>query len=278
MMARLFLFSLLGKALRWFHTLLAESKQDWAALMRAFMKEYYSPTKTQSLLNKIDMFVQFPTEMIEEALERLNEYMRAELLEWHIGSLMRRMEKMYIEIEAQHLKVTKARSTCGECEEYDHVQGKPRFNASSSIQDLVPLCTQLKDFMDEQAKINKDTVTKFEAMEKVLENLDGKVMKVGNSISEVFIMMKMLETQVGQLAGRPMGSKGRLSVQSQGPEMVKATQTHSGVMEVSYGPPWAHYLDGYQDRLLGGPLGLLDLCRTVPDGVRRKDSGGEVLG
>jgi hypothetical protein len=24
---------------------------------------------------------------------------------------------------------------------------------------------------------------------------------------------------------------------------------------VSYGPPWAHYLGGYQDRLLGGPLG-----------------------
>jgi hypothetical protein len=47
---------------------------------------------------------------------------------------------------------------------------------------------------------------------------------------------------------------------------------------VSYGPPWAHYLGGYQDRLLGGPLGLLDLCRTVPVGVRRKDYGGEVLG
>jgi uncharacterized membrane protein YkoI len=32
--------------------------------------------------------------------------------------------------------------------------------------------------MDEQAKINKDVVTKFEAMEKVLENLDGKVIEV----------------------------------------------------------------------------------------------------
>jgi hypothetical protein len=41
--------------------------------------------------------------------------------------------------------------------------------------------------------------------------------------------------------------------------------------------PWAHYLGGYQDRLLGGPLGLPDLCRTVPDSVRRKDYGGEVL-
>jgi hypothetical protein len=46
---------------------------------------------------------------------------------------------------------------------------------------------------------------------------------------------------------------------------------------LSYGPPWAHYLGGYQDRLLGGPLGLPGLCRTVPNGVRRKDYGGEVL-
>jgi hypothetical protein len=48
--------------------------------------------------------------------------------------------------------------------------------------------------------------------------------------------------------------------------------------QVSYGPPWAHYLGGYQDRLLSGPLGLLGLCHTAPDGVRRKDCGGEVLG
>jgi hypothetical protein len=51
--ARLFPFSLHGKALRWFHTLPAESKQDWEALMRAFMKEFYSPTKTQGLCNKM---------------------------------------------------------------------------------------------------------------------------------------------------------------------------------------------------------------------------------
>jgi hypothetical protein len=47
---------------------------------------------------------------------------------------------------------------------------------------------------------------------------------------------------------------------------------------VSYGPPRAHYLGGYQDRLLGGPLGLPGLCHTAPDGVRRKDYSGEVLG
>jgi hypothetical protein len=39
------------------------------------MKEFYTPTKTQSLRNKIDMFVQFPTETVEEALECLKEYM-----------------------------------------------------------------------------------------------------------------------------------------------------------------------------------------------------------
>jgi hypothetical protein len=141
------------------------------------------------------------------------------------------MEKMEIDKEAQDLKAAEARSTCEECEEYGHVQGKPRFNASSSIQDLVPLCTQLKDFMDEQVKIHKDAITKFQAMEKVLQNLDGKVAEVGSSIREVFIVMKMLETQVEQLVGRPMGSKGRLSVQSQGPKKGKATQTHSGEMK-----------------------------------------------
>jgi hypothetical protein len=47
---------------------------------------------------------------------------------------------------------------------------------------------------------------------------------------------------------------------------------------LSYGPPWAHCLGGYQDRLLGGPLGLPGLCHTAPDGVRCKDYGGEVLG
>jgi hypothetical protein len=231
MRASLFPFSLHGKALRWFHTLPAESKQDWEALMRNYMKEFYSPTKTRSSRNKIYMFVQLPMEMTVEALERFNEYMRTEFLEWHIDFLKRRMEKMEKEKEAQDLKAAEARSTFEKCEEYGHVQGKPRFNASSSIQDLVPLCTQVKDFMDEQAKINKDVVTKFEAMEKILDNLDGKVMDVGSSIREVFIVIKMLETQVEQLVGRLMGSKGRLSVQSQGPEKVKATQTHSGVME-----------------------------------------------
>jgi hypothetical protein len=111
--------------------------------------------------------VDLPIINLQDAGRPFKIKVREEFLEWHIGLLMR-MEKMEIEKEAQDLKAAEARSTCKECEEYDHVQGKPRFNASSSIQDFVPLCTQLKDFMDEQAKINEDAITKFEAMEKVL--------------------------------------------------------------------------------------------------------------
>jgi hypothetical protein len=85
--------------------------------------------------------------------------------------------------------------------------------------------------MDEQAKINKDVVTKFEAIEKILKNLDGKVTEVGSSMREVFVVMKMLEMQVGQLVGRTMGNKGEYPRQPQGPEMMKATQTYSGEME-----------------------------------------------
>jgi hypothetical protein len=40
------------------------------------------------------------------------ECIRAGFLEWHTGSLKRRMEKMEMEKEAQHLKAAKARSTC----------------------------------------------------------------------------------------------------------------------------------------------------------------------
>jgi hypothetical protein len=37
--ARLFSFSLLGKALQWFYSQSVETVQDWNTLMRAFMKE-----------------------------------------------------------------------------------------------------------------------------------------------------------------------------------------------------------------------------------------------
>jgi hypothetical protein len=62
--------------------------------------------------------------------------------------------------------------------------------------------------MDEQAKINKDTVTKFKAIDKVFENIDTKVTEVGSSNHQVLKVMKMLETQVGQLAGRLSAIEG----------------------------------------------------------------------
>jgi hypothetical protein len=76
MRAMLFPFFILGKALQWFHSQSAETVQNWNALMRAFMKEYYSPGKTQTLRNKIDTFSQYLTETISEAFERFNEYTR----------------------------------------------------------------------------------------------------------------------------------------------------------------------------------------------------------
>jgi hypothetical protein len=51
---------------------------------------------------------------IARALEHFNEYIRAEFLEWHIGLLERRMEKMETEHEAQDLRAAEARSTCEE--------------------------------------------------------------------------------------------------------------------------------------------------------------------
>jgi hypothetical protein len=87
---------------------------------------------------------------------------------------------------------------------------------------------QLKDFMDGQAKINKDNITKFKAIDKVLDNIDSKVTEVGSSNHQVLNMMKMLETQVGQLAGRLYANEGKLPRQPQGPETAKAIQTHSG--------------------------------------------------
>jgi hypothetical protein len=43
--------------------------------------------------------------------------------------------------------------------------------------------------------------------------------------------MKMLETQVGQLAGHLMGNKEEYPRQLQGPKTAKATETHSGEKE-----------------------------------------------
>jgi hypothetical protein len=74
MRARFFPFSLLGKALQWFHSQPAETVQNWNALMKAFIKEYYSPGKNQSLHNNISTFAQYPTETISEAFKSFNEY------------------------------------------------------------------------------------------------------------------------------------------------------------------------------------------------------------
>jgi hypothetical protein len=78
--------------------------------------------------------------------------------------------------------------------------------------------------MDEQAKINKDTVTKFKAIDKVLKNINSKVTEVRSSNHQVLNMMKMLETQVGQLTN----DEGKLPGQPKGPESAKAIQTRSG--------------------------------------------------
>jgi hypothetical protein len=143
---------------------------------------------------------------------------KEDILEGKIDSLMRRFEKMEMEKkEAQDLKAAEARSTCEECGEYGYVhkdcseeaktldymrkgelanfrygQGRPQFNSSSSIPNVVPLHIKLKEFMDEQAKINKDTVTMFKSIYKVLENIDSKVTEVGSSNHQVLNMMKML--------------------------------------------------------------------------------------
>jgi hypothetical protein len=113
----------------------------------------------------------------------------------------------------------------GDLPNFYYGQGRPQFNAISSIPISVPLHIQLKDFMDEQAKINKDTVTKFKAIDKVLENIDSKVTEVGSSNHQVLNMMKMLETQVGQLVRRLTTNEGKFPGQPKGPETAKAIQT-----------------------------------------------------
>jgi hypothetical protein len=53
-------------------------------------------------------------------------------------------------------------------------------------------------------------------------------MEVGSSNHQVLNMMKMLETQVGQLAGRLTNDEGKLPGEPKGPEWAKAIQTRSG--------------------------------------------------
>jgi hypothetical protein len=62
----------------------------------------------------------------------------------------------------------------------------------------------------------------------MLENIDSKVTEVGSSNHQVLNMMKMFETQVGQLVGRLFANEGKLLGQPQGPETAKAIQTRLG--------------------------------------------------
>ncbi|XP_004974674.1 uncharacterized protein LOC101772613 [Setaria italica] len=302
---RLFPYSLLGRALQWFYSLPVATIQNWDKLMKAFLIEHYSPTKTQNPRSRIPTFAQYTSETIAEAHEHFNDYIRAishykypkedlvqkfyqgltpasraiidtsaggsiidltptqdfklykkvvdndawassgclfqdqptrntqgvlqverdQLLKKKMDSLMRRLEKMEIkEAQAIDLKVVEARSTYEECGDYGHIrkncseeaklldymkkgewfppsnyqygQNRPQFNVSSFIQNIVSLRIQLKEFMEEQGKINKDTITKFKATGKIMENTNSKVTEVGSSTHQVMNMMKMLETKV----------------------------------------------------------------------------------
>jgi hypothetical protein len=107
----------------------------------------------------------------------------------------------------------------GDLPNFHYGQGWPQFNASSSILNLVPLRIQLKDFMDEQAKINKDTVTKFKVIHKVLENWKDLAMPRGGwigsiQISETNAVVKTLvgTTDVVPELPRGLGTSGTRSV------------------------------------------------------------------
>jgi hypothetical protein len=148
------------------------------------------------------------------------------ILDGKIDSLMRRLEKMEIEKkEAQDFKAAEARSTCEECGEYGHA--RKDCSEDAKVLDYMRK-GELPNFRYRQAKINKYTVTKFKTIDKVLENIDSKVTEVGSSNHQVLNMMKMLETQVGQLAGRLTNDEGKLPGQPKGPESAKAIQTRSG--------------------------------------------------
>jgi hypothetical protein len=62
----------------------------------------------------------------------------------------------------------------------------------------------------------------------VLENINRKVTEVGSSNHQVLNMMKMLETQVGQLVRCLPTNEGKLPGQPKGPETAKVIQTCSG--------------------------------------------------
>jgi hypothetical protein len=82
----------------------------------------------------------------------------------------------------------------------------------------------MRDLLGDLLRAKNASVT----IDKVLENIDSKVTEVGSSNHQVLNMMKMLETQVGQLAERLTTNEGKLPGQPKGPESAKAIQTRSG--------------------------------------------------
>jgi hypothetical protein len=68
---------------------------DVVDLLMINLQDAGRPFKIKVTTNRMVQHSPF-TEKIAEALEHFNEYMRAEFLEWHIGLLKRRMEKMDI--------------------------------------------------------------------------------------------------------------------------------------------------------------------------------------
>ncbi|WVZ71202.1 hypothetical protein U9M48_019817 [Paspalum notatum var. saurae] len=191
-----------------------------------------TPTETEALFKKIaengtwgaDRVVAPTTTTSTRVVKSVLEVEKMEILGGKIDSLMRRIEKMESG-RAEEVKFTEAMMTCEECGEYDHSkkscpeeakaldyvrkegwippsnyrQNRQHFIAGSAIQNAIPLRIQLKDFMEEQANINKDTHSKFKAMDKVLENIDGKITTVGSSDQQLVGMMKILENQLSQL-------------------------------------------------------------------------------
>jgi hypothetical protein len=78
--------------------------------------------------------------------------------------------------------------------------------------------------------------------------------------------------------GGRRGEGGELAEVRGGGEQLHHDRAWKLGWRLSYGPPWAHCLGGYQFRLLGGPLGLPGLRYTALEGVEHKDYIGVVLG
>ncbi|WVZ53339.1 hypothetical protein U9M48_004299 [Paspalum notatum var. saurae] len=184
-----------------------------------------TPTETQALFKKIaengtwgivaDRVAPTPsTGVVKSVLE----VEKVEILCEKIDSLLRRIEKMESG-RAEEVKSTEARMTCGECGEYGH-------SKESCPEEAEALDYARKE---EQAKINKDTHSKFKAMDKVLENIDGKITTVGSSNQQLMGMMKILENQLSQLAEHlPNKNEGKLLPrQPQPKESLKAVTTRS---------------------------------------------------